>query len=52
MLSTILTIIGICIAAAAGRQGQPIVGTVEYTLSSEAPYTPMFWANVDEPSAS
>jgi hypothetical protein len=30
-----------------GRQGYPIVGTVEYTVSSPDPHTPVFWANVD-----
>ena len=34
-----------------GRQGHPIVGTVEHTLSSAAPNTPMLWGSVDEPSA-
>ncbi len=33
-----------------GRQERSIKGTVEYTLSSTEPRTPVFWRNVDEPS--
>jgi hypothetical protein len=33
-----------------GQQGRSITGTIEYTLSSAEPRTPVFWRNVDEPS--